>query len=296
MKKIKVGILGTGNIGCDLLMKIQKSDILECSLFMGRNLDSKGMKFASENNINISDKSINALIENPELCDIVFDATTASAHKTHAEILKTLDKYTIDLTPSLIGQMCVPMVNGEECLNKKNINMITCGGQATIPIVNAISKIQENIKYIEIAASIASKSAGPGTRANIDEFTQTTKTALSVFSNVANTKAIIILNPAEPPIMMHNTIYFLVDNPNMDKIIQTTYEVEANLKKYIPGYKIIHKPTYQNGYVVVMVQVEGSGDYLPKYSGNLDIITCASVKMAEMYALKRINNERCINI
>ncbi|MFI3300262.1 MAG: acetaldehyde dehydrogenase (acetylating) [Candidatus Gastranaerophilales bacterium] len=289
MKKLKVGIIGTGNIGCDLLIKVQKSDLLECSLFMGRNLDSKGIKFASNLNINVSDMSINALVESPDLCDIVFDATTASAHFINAPRLKEMGKYTIDLTPSLIGKMCVPTINADECLKETNINMITCGGQATLPIVHKISREYSNIEYIEIVASIASKSAGAGTRANIDEFTQTTKMALTEFSCIENSKAIIILNPAEPPIVMNNTIYFKMKEPDLKNVQLIINKVEKEVQQYIPGYKIKLAPVYQNGYLVIMLQVEGSGDYLPKYSGNLDVITCAAVKMAELYAKKRLN-------
>lgn len=295
MEKIKVGIIGSGNIGCDLLMKVQKSPYLQCSLFMGQRPDSKGMLFAQNLGIKTSDRSINALIDNPELCDIVFDATTAKAHFKHSKILKKMKKFTIDLTPSLIGEMCIPNVNGLECLNFDNINMITCGGQATIPFVSAISKIQEGIRYIEIVASISSKSAGAGTRLNIDEFTQTTQKALSLFSGVKNTKAIIVLNPAEPPIIMTNTIYMIVDNPNMDKIEKIVKEQEQELQKYIPEYQIIVGPLYKNNILTIIINVEGSGDYLEKYSGNLDIITCASVKMADMFAQRRINNGKNIN-
>ena len=286
-KKYKAGIIGTGNIGCDLLVKIQNSPLLECALFMGRNLDSKGMRFANSLGVKVSDKSINALIQNPDLCDIIFDATTASSHFIHAPILKNLGKFTIDLTPSLIGKMCVPIVNGEECINENNVNMITCGGQATVPLVNAVSNILDDVNYVEIAASISSNSAGPGTRANIDEFTQTTKMALEKFSKAKNAKAIIILNPAEPPIIMHNTIYIKSSDYNIEKIKKAVYDIEAKMQNYIKGYKIINEPVIQNDTLVIMVQVEGNGDYLPKYSGNLDIITSSAVKMAEMYALRR---------
>lgn len=288
MKKINVGIIGTGNIGCDLLMKIQKSQFLNCSLFMGRRADSKGMQLAKNIGINISDKSINALIEKPELCDIIFDATTVKSHIEHAPILKEMGKYTIDLTPSLVGKMCVPSVNGEECLDVDNINMITCGGQGTIPMIHAICNIQKGVKYIEIVATIASKSAGQGTRANIDEFTQTTKNAIKMFSNVNSAKAIIILNPANPSIMMNNTIYMMVKSPDMEKIKKRVEEVEKILQSYIPGYKIIIPPLYSDDILTMSIQVKGAGDYLEKFSGNLDIITCASVNMAEKYAQRRI--------
>lgn len=288
MQKLKVGIIGTGNIGCDLLVKIQRSEFLECTLFMGRNLDSKGMRFANKLGVKITDKSIDALVENPDLCDIVFDATTASSHKIHAQILKELDKFTIDLTPSLIGKMCVPAINAEECLNEKNINMVTCGGQATVPIAYAINEIHENIDYLEIVASIASKSAGAGTRDNIDEFTQTTKDALVKFAHCKKAKAMIVVNPAEPPVLMNNTIYAMIENPKMEELTQKIKEMELTIKKYVPGYSVKLGPIFKDGIVTVMVQVIGLGDYLPEYSGNLDIITCAAVDMAERYTKKKL--------
>lgn len=288
MGKLKAGIIGSGNIGCDLLMKIARSPYLECSLFMGRNLDSKGMKFAYRHGAKVTDKSIHALEEDPSLCDIVFDATTASAHLVHAPILKRLGKFAIDLTPSLVGKMCVPLVNGEECLAYDNVNMITCGGQATVPIANAISKVVGCPEYVEIVASISSNSAGPGTRANIDEFTQTTKQALLEFTGAASAKAIIILNPAQPPIMMHNTIYVVCPEPPKKELVDAIKSVRDRMKEYMPGYSIVKGPVYIDGKIVVMVQLEGRGDYLPKYSGNLDVITASAVRIAEMYAQRRM--------
>lgn len=287
MSKVKVGIIGSGNIGCDLLMKIARSSFLECSILMGRNLDSKGMRFAYRHGVTITDKSIHALEENPSLCDIVFDATTASAHLVHAPILKKLGKFAIDLTPSLVGKMCVPPVNGEACLECDNVNMITCGGQATVPIANAISRIAKDLEYVEIVASISSSSAGPGTRANIDEFTQTTKKALLEFTGAKAAKAIIILNPAVPPIMMHNTIYMVCREPDKRDMTRVVGEVRDRMREYMPGYEITKGPVYVDGKVVVMVQLEGQGDYLPKYSGNLDVITASAVRVAEMYAQRR---------
>lgn len=286
MKKINVGIIGTGNIGCDLLVKIQKSKYLNCSLFMGRNINSKGMKFAHNMGINIKDKSIDALIETPSICDVVFDATTAASHIKHAKILKELGKYTIDLTPSLIGKMCIPVINGRQCLNEDNISMITCGGQATVPIACALTKCYTNIKYIEIVASIASKSAGVGTRDNIDEFTQTTKKALITFSKCNDAKALIVINPAEPPIIMNNTIYAMIDNPDLDLLTKEIKNVEFEIQKYVPGYRIKLGPIYKDGIVTIMIQVIGIGDYLAPYAGNLDIITSAAINMAERYAKK----------
>ena len=195
------------------------------------------------------------------------------------------------MTPAHVGKMCVPVLNLEECLNEDNVNLITCGGQATTPIAYAISKIHPETKYIEIVATIASKSAGAGTRNNIDEFTQATREALTEFTGIKNTKAIIVLNPAEPPITMHNTVYALIDNPNMEAIRKSVRDMELKIRQYVPGYKIVMEPTYENGRVTTTLQVVGLGDYLPKYSGNLDIITCAAIEIAEYYARKRILGE-----
>ncbi len=287
MAKTKVAIIGTGNIGCDLLAKINRSEWLECSLFTGRNLHSDGMQFAQNLGINVSDKSIAAIEENPDCCDIVFDATSAAIHSLHAPILKKLNKYTIDLTPSQIGKMCVPVLNLDECMSVSNVNLVTCGGQATVPIVWAIAQIHPDIEYAEIVASISSRSAGPGTRANIDEFTQTTKDAIQSLAGIRNSKAIIVLNPATPPIMMHNTIYLKINNPDMPRIIERVKRIEKEIKQYVPEYHVTLEPVNENGRVTTMVEVIGLGDYLPKYSGNLDIITCAAVMIAEYYAKKK---------
>lgn len=287
-KKAKVAIIGTGNIGSDLLVKIQRNPYLECTLFAGRNLNSKGMLFARELGVPLSDKSIDAIKENPECCDIVIDATSANVHKINAPILKALGKFTIDLTPSQIGEMCIPAINGDECIGLDNINLITCGGQATVPVAYAISQVSSQVKYHEIVSVIASKSAGAGTRENIDEFTQTTKKALLKFTNAAEAKTIITLNPAEPPISMHNTLYSIVENPDMEKIKEAVNSITAQIRNYVQGYRLTVEPTYEYGRIVTMVSVKGLGDYLPPYSGNLDIITCAAVNMAERYAKKKM--------
>ena len=292
MKKIKVGIIGTGNIGTDILMKLNRSDTLECGMFTGRNLDSKGILLAKKMGIPVSTESIRAIIENPNCCDIVFDATSANVHRQNAPILKKLGKFVIDLTPARVGKMCVPVLNMDSCLEEDNVNLITCGGQATTPIAYALKQVHSDIKYLEIVATIASKSAGKGTRDNIDEFTQTTREALSEFTGIEKTKAIIVLNPAEPPIVMHNTIYALIDNPKMQEITEAVFEMESKIRKYVPGYKIVMPPTYENGRVTTTLQVIGLGDYLPKYSGNLDIITCAAIEIAENYAIKKLGDRQ----
>src|SRR3990167_8371480 len=217
-KKIKVGIIGTGNIGSDLLVKIMRSKYIECSIFTGQNPDSHGIKRAKALGIKTSYESIKVIEKNPKVCSIVFDATSARAHEIHAPILKKLGIYAIDMTPSRIGKMCIPIINLEDGMKAKNVNMITCGGQATTPIIDAIMKIHPEIEYIEIVSRVASKSAGIGTRDNIDEYTQTTSEGIMHFTGVKEAKTIIILNPADPPIYMHNTIYASVENPKINLI------------------------------------------------------------------------------
>lgn len=292
MKKIKVGIIGTGNIGTDILLKLKRSDYLECGMFTGRNPDSEGIKLARQIGVPTSIRSIQEIMDNPECCDIVFDATSAGIHKIHAPILRELKKFTIDLTPARVGKMCVPVLNMEECLHDKNVNLITCGGQATVPIAYAINQVHSDTKYIEIAASISSKSAGSGTRNNIDEFTQTTSDALKEFTCVDSSKAIIILNSANPPVNMRNTVYALIDNPNMDEIRRSVKDMVQKIQKYVPGYRLLYDPVYENGKVSTAIEVIGLGDYLPKYSGNLDIITCAAIEIAEAYAKKLLSKRR----
>ena len=287
MKKVKVGIIGTGNIGSDLLMKVMRSAILECGIFAGHSPDSKGIARARELGVPVTYDSIRYIEENPDCCQIVFDATSARVHEQNAPILKKLGKYAIDLTPAHIGPFCVPQVNLDAAMEQDNVNCVTCGGQATVPLAKAISEVAE-VKYLEIVATISSKSAGIGTRNNIDEFTQSTKEALIELGGIEKAKAIIILNPAEPPITMHNTIYALIDEPDMEAISKAVKRTEKELQKYVPGYKVVLGPVYENGRVTTSIEVTGSGDFLPAYAGNLDIITCAAVEIAENYARRKL--------
>lgn len=286
-EKIKVGIIGTGNIGTDLLMKVLKSDVLECGIFAGHNPDSKGIARAREMGVPITYDSIRYIEANPECCQIVFDATSARVHEQNAPILKRLGKYTIDLTPAHIGRFCVPQVNLNEAMEQDNVNCITCGGQATVPIAKALNDIGD-VKYLEIVSTIASKSAGAGTRNNIDEFTQTTKEALIEVGGIRKAKAIIILNPAEPPITMHNTVYAIIESPDMQQIKDAVARVEREIRQYVPGYKVVLGPVLENGRVTTSIEVTGSGDFLPTYAGNLDIITCAAIEIAESYARRKL--------
>ena len=285
-KKLKVGVIGTGNIGADLLIKIIKSKYLECTLFTGRNLNSPGIKRAISLGVAVSDQGIDAIINNPAICDIVIDCTSAQSHQEHWPILNGLKKIVIDMTPAKIGKLCIPAINSTECIdeNSQNINMITCGGQVSIPIANAISKVHQNIEYIEVASSIASRSAGPATRYNLDEYVETTEAALIKFTGAKRTKAILILNPANPPIEMQTTIYAKILEPNIDEINKSVFEMVKKINQYVPGYQIIVPPTVEGNKVTTTIKVLGAGDYLPQYAGNLDIINCAAIAMAEQLA------------
>ncbi len=287
MEKVRAGILGTGNIGTDLLMKILRSDVISCGIFAGQNPDSKGIARARELGVPVTCDSIRYIEKYPDCCEIVFDATSAKVHAEHAPILKRLGKYAIDLTPAHVGPFCVPQVNLDQAMDLPNVNCVTCGGQATVPIARALTQVAD-VKYLEVVATISSKSAGAGTRNNIDEFTQTTKDALIELGGCRDAKAIIILNPAEPPITMRNTVYALIDDPDMDLIRRAIHRVETELKRYVPGYRVVLGPILENGRVTTTIEVTGSGDFLPAYAGNLDIITCAAVEIAESYARRRL--------
>lgn len=287
-KKLKVGIIGTGNIGSDLLVKVLRSKFLECGIFTGKNPLSENIKRAKALGVRTSFESIGAILNEKECCEIVFDATSAEVHRKDAPILKKLGKFTIDMTPSRIGKMCVPIMNLDKCLNEINVNMITCGGQATIPIIKSIMAIHPETQYVEVIASIASKSAGIGTRDNIDEYTQATSDGIKFFTGVPRAKAIIILNPADPPIIMHNTIYAQIEKPKLDQLKEEINKQAKKIKRYVPGYAITLGPVYENGRVTIMNEVIGRGDYLPIFAGNLDIINSAAIEVAEAYAKRKL--------
>jgi len=285
--KIPVAILGSGNIGSDLLIKILRSPHLTCTLFVGKNPDSPGLARAAALGIPVSSESIQGIIANEKKYDIVFDATSAEAHKVHAVVLKRLKKFTIDMTPSRVGMMCVPVLNVDRAIRQPNVSMISCGGQATAPLVHAILDVHPDTQYVELISSIASKSAGIGTRDNIDEYTETTCDALIELGTAPKAKAIVILNPAEPPIMMHNTVYATILNPKIEKLKKKIEEMEKKIQQYVPGYHITVGPIVENGRVTVMNEVTGQGDFLPVYAGNLDIINCAAVAVAEKWAFNK---------
>ncbi|TSI08710.1 acetaldehyde dehydrogenase (acetylating) [Lysinibacillus sp. BW-2-10] len=290
MSKVKVAILGSGNIGTDLMLKLRRSELLELTTVIGIDPDSDGLKKAREFGYETIDTGLKGFLERPHLADIVFDATSAKAHIRHAKLLKEAGKQVLDLTPAAVGPFVVPTVNLSSHVDANNINLITCGGQATIPMVHAINRVQ-SVAYAEIVATISSKSAGPGTRANIDEFTQTTARGIEQIGGAKKGKAIIILNPAEPPIIMRDTIHAIVEGDQIDEasIIASIREMEREVKSYVPGYRVRQVPIFDGNRITVLIEVEGAGDYLPKYSGNLDIMTAASVKVAEEWAKNKIS-------
>ncbi|NYE08789.1 acetaldehyde dehydrogenase [Bacillus niacini] len=293
MSKVKVAILGSGNIGTDLMIKLSRSQILELTAVIGIDPQSDGLRRARELGYAGVDTGIDGFLADPELeADIVFDATSAKAHLYNAKVLKEAGIKVIDMTPAAVGPYVCAAVNIDEHLEKDNINLITCGGQATIPMVHAVNRVSP-VEYAEIVATISSKSAGPGTRANIDEFTETTSRAIEVVGGAKKGKAIIILNPAEPPIIMRDTVYTLVEEGTMDEegIRKSIADMTEVVQSYVPGYQLRTEPIFDGNKITIFIQVEGAGDYLPKYSGNLDIMTAAGVKVAEEFAKNLLKTE-----
>ena len=281
MKKIKAGIIGPGNIGTDLMYKIMKSSNLEMKLMAGI-VESEGIKRAAGLGFETSIRGVDAVAADDEI-RIVFDATSAKAHLHNAPILKQAGKIVMDMTPAAVGPYVVPCVNLDSLpSDTDNFNMVTCGGQAAVPIAYAINRAADS-EYTEIVSALSSKSAGPGTRANIDEFTETTSRALEIVAGSDKGKAIIVLNPANPPLMMTNTIYALVKTPDVARIRESVEAIVKEVKSYVPGYRLRVPP--------VIDGVEGAGDFLPAYSGNLDIINQAAVATAEKVAARLLNGK-----
>ncbi|MFM9835335.1 MAG: acetaldehyde dehydrogenase (acetylating) [Methylophilaceae bacterium] len=293
MKKIKCALIGPGNIGTDLLAKLQRSPVLEPVWMVGIDPNSDGLKRAREMGIKTTSDGVDGLLPHvlADGVQIAFDATSAYVHAENSRKLNALGVMMIDLTPAAIGPFCVPPVNLKEHLGKRemNVNMVTCGGQATIPIVAAVSKIQP-VAYAEIIATAASKSAGPGTRKNIDEFTTTTANAIRVVGGAKQSKAIIVLNPAEPPLLMRDTVHCLTETePDQKRITASILEMITEVQKYVPGYRLVNGPVFDGNRVSVFMEVTGLGDYLPIYAGNLDIMTAAAARTAEMFAEELLN-------
>lgn len=282
--KVKVAIIGSGNIGTDLLVKTQRSSLLECSLFVGRNLHSRGMKRAQELGVRVSDGRIQAIIDEPNCCDVVFDATSAASHYQHWPLLRQLGKIVVDMTPSKIGEMVIPALGFGDMTGKTNVNMVSCGGQASVPIAHTLAKHLPGITYFEVVSSIASKSAGSATRENIDEYIDTTEIALRQYTGCEHTKTILILNPADPPINMQTTISAKVAEADVQSVRPHVEEIVRCVQQYVPGFEMVVPPVFEQNRVVVMVMVRGLGDFLPTFAGNLDIINCAGIAAAEYFA------------
>lgn len=287
-KKIKAAIIGPGNIGTDLLMKAMRSEFIEPVWMVGVVPDSPGLARAKEMGLKTTADGVDGMLPYIEEdgVQIAFDATSAYVHAENSRKVNEKGVLMIDLTPAAIGPYCIPPVNLLEHVGKQemNVNMVTCGGQATIPMVAAVSRVQK-VKYAEIVATVASKSAGPGTRKNIDEFTRTTAGGIEKVGGAEKGKAIIIINPAEPPLIMRDTIHCLTEGePNQEAITQSIQDMIKDVQKYVPGYKLKNGPVFDGNRVSVFMEVEGLGDFLPKYAGNLDIMTAAGLRTAEMFA------------
>jgi len=281
MNKKSAAIVGSGNIGTDLMYKLLRSDVIEPQYMIGIDPESEGLARAKQSGLEASHEGVDWLLSRNELPDFVFEATSAYVHVRNAPKYKEAGIRAIDLTPAARGPYVIPPVNLTEHISEKNVNMVTCGGQATIPMVHAVSRVVK-VDYAEIVATVASKSAGPGTRQNIDEFTRTTAKGVEVLGGAGEGKAIIILNPAEPPLIMHDTIYCsLPENYNKDAITKSIYDMESFVQSYVPGYRQISDPQFTDGRVAIFIEVEGAGDFLPTYAGNLDIMTAAAVKVGE---------------
>ncbi|MED5463297.1 MAG: acetaldehyde dehydrogenase (acetylating) [Myxococcota bacterium] len=285
--KARAAIIGSGNIGTDLLYKALRSDWIEPVWMVGIDPRSDGLKRAADLGLRTTHEGVDGLLPhlNESGVQIAFDATSARAHLRHAPALQEAGVLMIDLTPAAVGPYCIPPVNlREQVGDTMNVNMVSCGGQATIPMVAAVSRVQP-VEYGEIIATVASASIGPGTRANIDEFTRATRAGIEAVGKVKTGKAIIVINPAEPPIIMRDTIHCLTeDTPQEEAITQSIHEMVAEVQKYVPGYQLKNGPVFDGRRVSVFMEVEGLGDYLPKYAGNLDIMTAAALKTGELFA------------
>jgi acetaldehyde dehydrogenase len=290
--KLSAAIVGPGNIGTDLMYKLLRSDVIEPRWMIGVDPTSEGLKLAADKGLESTHEGVDWLLKQDKLPDLIFEATSAYVHREYAPRYEEAGIRAVDLTPAAVGPAVIPPVNGEEHVGAKNVNMITCGGQATIPMVAAVSRVAP-VSYAEIVASVSSVSAGPGTRANIDEFTRTTASGVESIGGAERGKAIIILNPAEPPMIMRDTIFCAVDpDADTDAIAESIHQMEQAVQGYVPGYRLLQEPQFDGPSdatlgmrrVSIVVEVEGAGDYLPPYSGNLDIMTAAAAQVGENIA------------
>src|SRR6478752_8811602 len=302
MTKLTAAIVGPGNIGTDLMYKLLRSEVIEPRWMIGVDPSSEGLRLASEQGLEASHEGVDWLLKQDQLPDLIFEATSAYVHREYAPRYEEAGIRAVDLTPAAVGPAVIPPVNGEDHVAAMNVNMITCGGQATIPMVAAVSRGAQSsggVSYAEIVASVSSMSAGPGTRANIDEFTRTTSAGVETIGGAAQGKAIIILNPAEPPMIMRDTIFCAVaPDADRDAIIASIFAMEKAVQEYVPGYRLLQEPqidepsaaTQGQTKVSVFVEVEGAGDFLPPYAGNLDIMTAAATQVGQNIARSILNS------
>ncbi|WP_112225391.1 acetaldehyde dehydrogenase (acetylating) [Lentzea atacamensis] len=284
MVSVKAAIIGSGNIGTDLLYKLLRSPVLEPRWMVGIDPASEGLRRAASLGLEVSADGVEWLLRQDELPDVVFEATSAAVHRANAPRYAEAGIRAIDLTPAAVGPYVVPPVNLGEHQDAPNINLITCGGQATIPMVHAVSRVVP-VSYAEIVASVASVSAGPGTRANIDEFTRTTSKGIEAIGGAERGKAIIVLNPADPPMIMRDTIFCAIpEDADPDAITDSIARMETDIRSYVPGFRLLSEPQFDAGRVSIFVEIEGAGDFLPAYAGNLDIMTAAATKVGEEIA------------
>ena len=295
MAKLPVAILGSGNIGADLMYKVRRSALLELQLVAGIDPASEGLARARELGFDTCTDGIEGVLRNGKI-NLVFDATSARSHLAHAPRLKAANIFAVDLTPAAVGPGVIPVVNGQEFSTEYNVNLISCGAQASVPIVAAINKISP-VQYAETVSTISSRSAGPGTRQNIDEFTRTTARSVRDIGGAKESKSIIVINPAEPPIIMRNTIYAVVDLPADEKKVRDSVLAMAEkIRGYVPGFKVTVEPFLDGDHFTVCNEVTGAGDYLAPYAGNLDIITAAAVNVAERYAETVLKRRKAANV
>ncbi len=298
-KKLTAAIVGPGNIGTDLMYKLLRSEVIEPRWMIGVDPASEGLKLASGQGLEASHEGVDWLLKQDVLPDLIFEATSAYVHREYAPRYEEAGIVAIDLTPAAVGPAVIPPVNGDAHVSSPNVNMITCGGQATIPMVAAVSRAAgpQGVSYAEIVASVSSMSAGPGTRANIDEFTSTTSAGVVSIGGAERGKAIIILNPAEPPMIMRDTIYCAVaPDADRDAIIASVFAMEKAVQEYVPGYRLLQEPqidepsaaTQGQTKVSIFVEVEGAGDFLPPYAGNLDIMTAAATRVGDTIARAKL--------
>ncbi|MCA1970311.1 MAG: acetaldehyde dehydrogenase (acetylating) [Rhizobium sp.] len=292
-RKLRAVIIGPGNIGTDLLMKMKRSEWVEPVWMVGIDPTSEGLKRAADMGVKTCATGVDGVLDQIIADDIrvAFDATSAYAHAENSRKLNELGVIMVDLTPAAIGPFCIPPVNLADHARKleMNVNMVTCGGQATIPMVAAVSRVQP-VDYGEIVAAVSSRSVGPGTRKNIDEFTRTTASAIEKVGGAKRGKAIIIVNPAEPPLLMRDTVHVLTEGePDQAAITQSVKAMVAEVQTYVPGYKLVNGPVFDGRRVSIYLEVEGLGDFLPKYAGNLDIMTAAALRTAELFAQEAAN-------